>query len=174
MLSPFLFHLLSGFALLASVQGSCEKLEAKFSSFTQSLRNNSDVQTLTVNTTCEKQYCAKERNTLRQGAQDISLLTLQFTPGRHVFHDGLPIHNSQYISLIGKLGDDEDVTSPVVQCGQPNQSDYDACRLNHIDIRNSSNVYIAGITFSWCYPLVAAVHVQNSTYVVFENCTFQR
>ena len=180
-MQPALFlALLNLLSLLSLAKGNCDVLEDTFSSFAlDDLLRHSDVRSISPTSIpgrdvpgclCRETSCATSRYALlgdKTSAENVSLI---FSPDKHLLEKGLPIHNSNYIALVG-VGDQPHVSE--IRCGEVDEDDFNNCRLKHINIRNSTYIYIAGITFSGCHPLIASIHVENSSFVVFENCTFR-
>lgn len=179
-MQPLLFALLNVLVLLSLVKGNCDVLEDTFSAFAlDDLLRHSDVRSISPTGTpgrdvpgclCRETSCATSKYALlgdKQSAENVSLI---FSPDEHYLPEGLPIHNSKYIALVG-VGDQPHVSE--IHCGEVTEDDFNNCRLKHVNIRNSSYIYIAGITFSGCHPLIATLHVENSSFIVFENCTFR-
>ena len=175
-----LLALLNVLVLLSLVKGNCEVLEETFSSFALvDLLRNSEVRSVSPTSIpgrdvpgclCRETSCATPKYALlgdKLSAENVSLI---FSPDKHYLLNGLPIHNSKYIALVG-VGDQPHVSE--IHCGEVTEEDFKNCRLKHVNIRNSSYIYIAGITFSGCHPLIATLHVENCSFIVFENCTFR-
>lgn len=185
---PALFlALLSGLSFLSLVESTCDELEDAFSSFVlNDLIHHSQIRIVSPSSNTSNfdsqsclcgetgRPCATSRYALLGAESNTSNgtanVTLMLAPGNHVLHEGLPIHNSEFVALVG-LGDVPHVSE--IQCGVPTKSDYDKCQLKNVNIQNSSHIYISGITFGSCQPFVSAVHVQNSSHIIFENCTFR-
>lgn len=180
-----LLAFLSGLPFLCLVEGTCDEIEDFSSLFVlEDLLLHSQIRIVSPSPSapgadnrscfCGERPCATPRYALlgeeNSTAGSVSNVTLILAPGTHVLRNGLPIHNSEFVGIVG-VGDMPHVSE--IQCGKLNASDYERCQLKHVNIQNSSYVYIAGITFHQCQPLVSAVHVQNSSHVVFENCTFR-
>ena len=178
--SRFILSLLSRVSFLTLVYGSCDQLESEFSLFTlEDLLRNSAVRAVGTRNTpgadiptclCRETPCSTPRYALLGDSKSTNNVSLIFSPGVHELDEGLPILNSNYIALVG-VGDFPHDT--VIGCGNLDEDDYNNCRLKHIDIHNSTHVYIVGITFDKCHPFIAGIHVQNSEHIVFENCTFR-
>ena len=177
-LTSVLLLLVGVAALLPRVSSDCNELDDYFSTFKlEDLLKYSEIRTVSPSGTqsldhpsclCREVPCATPKYALLGNDTTANNITLILSPGTHVLDDGLPIHNSSFVALVG-VGDEPHVSQ--ISCGKsPN---FGTCSLKNIHIRNSSFVYISGLTFSQCQPLVSTIHVQNSEYVVFENCTFR-
>ena len=74
------------------------------------------------------------------------------------------LHTASLISIIGSAGPER----TQFQCAAGNDS-----APSVFQILNSSNIYIANITFTNCGPEESNVFVTGSVDVVFENCIFR-
>ena len=96
-------------------------------------------------------------------------VTISIGPGTYAPANGSPVVviNSRNIALIG-AGSGE----TVFECGAYGDNDR-PCDYMNFQIRNSSHVYIKGITFTRCGPITSAVYIGSSEHVVFEDCVLK-
>ena len=60
----------------------------------------------------------------------------------------------------------------IIVCGA-NGTEDSPCAFPNFQVRNSSHVLIAGVTFTGCGPVTSPLYTAFSDYVFIENCTFE-
>jgi len=60
----------------------------------------------------------------------------------------------------------------IIVCENNGTEDY-PCVFPNFQVRNSSHVLIAGVTFTGCGPVTSSLYIGTSDYVFIENCTFE-
>lgn len=88
-------------------------------------------------------------------------------PGTHVLYNATAVINSQRVAIIGA---GEEFT--FVHCGTYLEDDT-VCEFKNFQVRNSTFVYISGITFTRCGPITSNVYIAFSNHVYIENCSFR-
>ena len=96
-------------------------------------------------------------------------VTVYIGPGRHRPTNEAPIAviDSRNIALIGS-----GVGQTMFECGRFGDEDA-PCSYMNFQIRNSSSVFVSGITFTRCGPITSAVYMSTSESVVITNCEFR-
>ena len=79
----------------------------------------------------------------------------------------MAVINSRNITLIGASSDET-----VFECGAYGDNDR-PCDYMNFQIRNSSHVYIKGITFTRCGPITSAVYIASSEHIIIEDCVLR-
>ena len=93
-------------------------------------------------------------------------LVVELGAGTYVLTGSQQIINSINVSIVGAGAD-----RTVFNCGEFGESDR-VCDYMNFQIRNSTNVYVSGITFTRCGPITSSVYVALSDNIYFEKCVF--
>ena len=101
---------------------------------------------------------------LRSNVKD---LVVSLLPGTYVLTGSQQIIDSVNVSILGAGAE-----QTVLNCGEFGDTDR-VCDYMNFQIRNSTNVYISGITFTRCGPITSAVYVAFSDNIYFEGCVFR-
>ena len=94
-------------------------------------------------------------------------VVVKLAPGTYELNGALQILDSSRVALIGA-----GVDSTFFNCGEFGDSD-SACSYMNLQIRNSSQVYVSGITFTRCGPVTSSVYIAESHFVVFQECAWR-
>jgi hypothetical protein len=96
-------------------------------------------------------------------------ITIYIGAGIYAPANGSPVAviNSRNIALIGAGSGDTQF-----ECGAYGEND-SPCDYMNFQIRNSSHVYIKGITFTRCGPITSAIYIASSEHIVFEDCVLR-
>lgn len=104
------------------------------------------------------------------GVDDVQLrsniinLRVNLQPGTYVLTGSEQIINSVNVSIIGP--------GAVFNCGEFGITDR-VCDYMNFQIRNSTNVYVSGITFTRCGPITSSTYIAFSENIYFRNCVFR-
>ena len=106
-----------------------------------------------------------------QGEENVTLsnnnVVIYLAPGTYNLTSYTSVVNSERVAIIGS---GFDVTFG--NCGQFGEEDQ-VCDFMNFQIKNSSYVYVYGITFTRCGPITSPVYIAVSDYVFFKNCSFR-
>lgn len=94
-------------------------------------------------------------------------LVIELSPGTYVLTDNQVIVNSDNVAILGA-----GVEKTIFNCGEFGEDDR-VCDYMNMQIRNSSNVYVYGVTFTRCGPVTSSVYVAFSDLIFFKNCVFR-
>lgn len=97
-------------------------------------------------------------------SSDVHNLVVYLSPGMYSLSGGLPLVNAHRVAIIGN--------SSTVSCGVFGKENDRPCSYMNFQIRNSTYVYVSGITFTQCGPVTSNVYVADSSYVFFKDCVF--
>ena len=84
-----------------------------------------------------------------------------------ISESAVAVINSENVTIVGS-GQGQ----TFFHCGGYEESD-SPCSYMNFQIRNSTNVYVRGITFTRCGPITSAVYIASSQSVTFEDCEFR-
>lgn len=102
-----------------------------------------------------------------QLGSSVSNLRVNLQPGTYILTGSEQIINSVNVSIIGAGAD-----KTVFHCGEFGDTDR-ACDYMNFQIRNSTNVYLSGVTFTRCGPITSSAYVALSDNIYFKNCVFR-
>lgn len=97
--------------------------------------------------------------------QSVHNLVVYLSPGMYHLGGGLPLINAHRVAIIGN--------SSTVSCGVFGKENDQPCSYMNFQIRNSTYVYVSGITFTRCGPVTSNVYVADSSYLFFKDCAFR-
>lgn len=97
--------------------------------------------------------------------QSVHNLVVYLSPGMYHLGGGLPLINAHRVAIIGN--------SSTVSCGAFGKENDRPCSYMNFQIRNSTYVYVSGITFTRCGPVTSSVYVADSSYLFFKDCAFR-
>ncbi len=97
----------------------------------------------------------------------ISDLAVHVMPGTYLFTNTLQILNSKRVAIVSSGSE-----STFFNCGTFGSEDV-LCEYRNLQIRNSSYVYLDGITFTRCGPITSSLYVAESEHIFVENCVFR-
>lgn len=107
------------------------------------------------------------------GLDDVQLhstasnLRVNLQPGTYLLTGSELIINSVNVSVVGAGAD-----QTVFNCGEFGDTDR-VCDYMNFQIRNSTNVYVSGITFTRCGPITSSAYIAFSDNIYFDNCVFR-
>ena len=102
-----------------------------------------------------------------EGRSNLRGVVVELSPGTYNLSGGLGIVNSVDVAILG-AGPEKSIFT----CGEFGDNDR-VCDYMNFQIRNSSSVYINGVTFTRCGPITSAVYVAFSDDIYFDNCVFR-
>lgn len=97
--------------------------------------------------------------------QSVRNLVVYLSPGTYNLSGGLPLINAHRVAIIGN--------SSTVSCGAFGKENDQPCSYMNFQIRNSTYVYVSGITFTQCGPVTSNVYVADSSHLFFKDCAFR-
>ena len=97
--------------------------------------------------------------------QSVHNLVVYLSPGMYHLGGGLPLINAHRVAIIGN--------SSTVSCSAFGKENDRPCSYMNFQIRNSTYVYVSGITFTRCGPVTSSVYVADSSYLFFKDCAFR-
>lgn len=97
---------------------------------------------------------------------NVKNLIIELSPGTYVLRDSQQIVNSANVAILGAGAEET-----IFNCGGFGE-DERVCDYMNLQIRNSSNVYVYGVTFTRCGPVTSSVYVAFSDTIFFKNCVF--
>ena len=101
-------------------------------------------------------------------SSNVKDLVIELSNGTYVFTDSLAIVNSANVTILGA-----GVGETIFNCGEFGEGDERVCDYRNLQIRNSSRVYVYGVTFTRCGPVTSSVYVAFSDSIFFKNCVFR-
>lgn len=109
-------------------------------------------------------YALQGEENIMQTNNDV---VIYLAAGTYTLDSFTRIINSNRVAIIGS-----GVDVSFGNCGQFGEEDQ-VCDFMNFQIRNSTYVYIYGITFTRCGPISSAVYIAQSDFIFFKNCTFR-
>ena len=114
------------------------------------------------------QYAFHESENVSEIRTARNNLVIQLGPGVYSSLDkSTRIINSDRIAIIGA-----GISQTSVVCGENEPSNF-TCNYLNFQIRNSSRVYVSGITFTGCGPVTSSLYVGLSNFIFIDECSFE-
>lgn len=95
-------------------------------------------------------------------------LVIYLSPGTYRQNGTLVLSNVQRVAIIGAGMD-----LSMIHCGTFGAEDNTPCSYLNFQIRNSTYVYLSGVTFTRCGPIASNVYVAESSFLFFKDCAFR-
>lgn len=116
---------------------------------------------------CQTLHYALHGNENPSNLVNLYDIFIHIAPGTYRLNNRTRILNSNRVALLGA-----GVGKTRFICGTFGEEDT-LCEYMNFQIRNSSHVYVSGVTFTRCGPITSIVYVAESDFVIFQDCAFR-